>query len=46
MSFALTGQLRKSERSLLVERDWSIAAFVLWEVDKKYCAPSPIVDPR
>lgn len=30
--FALTDKLRKSERALLVERNWSIAAIVLWEV--------------
>lgn len=32
--FALTDQLRKPERSLLIEQDWSIAAIVLWEISK------------
>ena len=32
--FALTDQLSRSERSLLVEQDWSIASIVLWEIAK------------
>lgn len=32
--FALTDKLRKSERSLLVEHTWGIAAIVLWELAK------------
>ena len=32
--FALTDKRRKSERSWLVERNWSIASIVLWEVAK------------
>ena len=32
--FALTDALRKPERKLLVENNWSIAAIVMWEVAK------------
>ena len=32
--FALTGGLRRSERSLLDGNDWSVSAIVLWELAK------------
>ncbi len=32
--FALSGQLRASERTLLSQRRWGISAIVLWEIAK------------
>lgn len=32
--FALTGKLRRREKELLSENNWSISAIVLWEIAK------------
>ena len=32
--FAITGELRPSERDLLVDNSWSISGIVLWEIAK------------